>query len=1155
MSVTLSLKNASNGEHWYKLSKGKGYDSDEIEVIANADPDGGKSVKLPTSIPSPFARMDLARAAFLNLGELPDLKGDKTYNDERVVSDCLDIGELFFNIDKFKDQLEIIAWDADADLKALVGSRNTGHQRLGEALDLFWKQDAPTYNFDQVRRLFILTYRGKPIGGTSPSTLFFSSGNDLSKTGLKIGSHQLFSTDFKPLHERDIEYQRFWYSLQANVPDFSGRFNAVDKYLKYCQAILRDKNPAQFAQYIGLSKDESQKLLSQTTFEQVFDELDTGQSGDVVEVLGYQLRKKKTDTGSIETGSDFIIRSAKYKRLFPDEPVPMALQNRLHKPFTYAPQIPWNPNTSVPYYVPQPYRPNKRKLPEMPDEYPFLTVSDFLEPYLVRLPYPTNNALFYSGGLKSANGKVGYLLPLKRAFFDFFNVEDLRNGTVRLNMEERLGGQAVQVTLDIPVHKRGQFITFERTYNLTVSDTPQTEPDPSQNEGIIWTKYITINIYPFIKSGSKPIFSPEYRLQFIEADLKSTDRFRFNAVEQAANTPLNIGPDGLHERQPRGSQTDGLSQYLLLKEEFDYLHIQVDTVGLSNVTLEGLLIPNWKSYNGGGEAFTFAVDFGTTNTHIEWKTDKKTKPQPFKIDPANTQVGTLAAPEAIPQFKDELFPFFSLLKWEFIPALIGPDVLDKFPTRTALSEKPNLDFSIPTITLADFNIPFFIEREPITQSDETRNLKWAKGNVENTIRVKAFLEELVLLIKNKVLFENGDLSKTTLRWFYPASMTPARIGQLRKVWKELFTQHITSETTNLQEVSESVAPFYHYKDSGKTSAANRPAINIDIGGGTTDVVIYENSEPTLLTSFRFAGNALYGDAFSINGAANSHGIVQKFKAAIEQKLRANNLNLLVENHESALNGNHSEEVISFWFSLIKDKAVKDKKVLNFGDMLADDEDLKIVFVLFYIAIIYHVASLMKARGTEAPIGVTFSGTGSKVLHIISDDTALLRKLTQLIFEKVYEMPYASNERMMLYTDSETPKEATCKGALIMSDTQIATSPEPVVYTGSVESLTYARLADRDVAKLVEQEVLTFYDFFLSLNSTFNFADNLLVSARGLSTAKEFLKLNLMEDLKMGIESKRNERQNDTDQADRPLEEPLFFYPIIGAINRLTAELV
>lgn len=58
-----------------------------------------------------------------------------------------------------------------------------------------------------------------------------------------------------------------------------------------------------------------------------------------------------------------------------------------------------------------------------------------------------------------------------------------------------------------------------------------------------------------------------------------------------------------------------------------------------------------------------------------------------------------------------------------------------------------------------------------------------KGNEK---RVRAFFEKIIMLLRNKVLFNRGNLSQTRLVWFYPSSMKPARKSSLENTWNELF---------------------------------------------------------------------------------------------------------------------------------------------------------------------------------------------------------------------------------------------------------------------------------------------------------------------------------------------------------------------------------
>lgn len=94
-----------------------------------------------------------------------------------MVSDALDIGEIFFNIDKYKNKIEILTWDPSIMISSLENNGSNGHLYLADALRKYMKSDSKTYNFDKLQNIYLLNYIDGPdelniIGATSPATLF-----------------------------------------------------------------------------------------------------------------------------------------------------------------------------------------------------------------------------------------------------------------------------------------------------------------------------------------------------------------------------------------------------------------------------------------------------------------------------------------------------------------------------------------------------------------------------------------------------------------------------------------------------------------------------------------------------------------------------------------------------------------------------------------------------------------------------------------------------------------------------------------------------------------------------------------------------------------------------------------------------------------------
>ncbi|CAN1578696.1 hypothetical protein MCERE19_04388 [Spirosomataceae bacterium] len=1129
------------GQHWFNSDA---YSDKEIEAIK--DPEGGSEISLPTAIPSPFARIDLVKTAFRNIAKSPNLKAyTKDGNvvsgkdDEKLVSDALDLAEMLFNIDSIKDKIKIIVWDKLAEIEKLKSSSNKGHRQLAETLELYLDQDKESYSFHLLKRLYLIEYNHKIIGCTSPATLFFATANDLSHAQIKLTKNDVtFDDHYTPLYERDSEFQKYFYLLFKANPTLSQRLTVVNEYLEKNLKILDTENHNLY---------EEIKNLNATNFATAYSELDTGITGDSVEVIGVALRKrKKEDIVNSILSSDFIIHSSKYR----GELKPLVLQNNLNKPFRYA-NDDWDNSIKIPFTDNETVL-EKRRLPSVNIQYPYLTVSDFLEPYLIRLVYPINKDKFFDGNVNIEVGddSKGFILPLKKQFFDYFNSDDLVNSLPNSPKIEMVQGAAgsVKVILRIPIAKQGEYISFERTYYQS-PDNQIGNPDEEKNRGVIVEHQFGVTLFPFIKTNN-PNIDAYYRVQLVDRDVagiqKNSD-YDLKFFSNIKKEPIEVRSKKVRRSKNSDSLEPG-TQYYVLNQEFDYIQIK----NLTAFGASGIIIPNWQTYSQGNEIFSFAVDFGTTNTHIEYKVGNGS-PKPFDITADDVQIASLFHPT-----KEKLGDFGAiaireLIEHEFVPQHIGNGSDFKFPHRTVIAENHSLNIETETFTLADFNIPFIYERVPERDKVQT-NLKWAKKEKGNEKRVRSYFEKIMMLLRNKVLFNRGNLSQTKLVWFYPSSMKPARKSQLENTWNELFNLYF-NPTEQAVGITESLAPFYYFKGTNKLQGGSfKPVLSIDIGGGTTDVVVFKQNKPLLMTSFKFAANAIFGDGFSEYGAASSNGFISKYLPYFENLLATNNLNDLSKVLSSIKDKNKTEDINAFFFSIENNPKIKDKKLFSYNSLLANDEDLKIIFIYFYSAIIYHIADLMKQKQIELPKHIIFSGTGSKVLNVITSDLKILANLSKTIFENVYNQKF-DTDGLSIETEKEMPKEVTCKGGLMLNAEDLAIDIRTIKVThtclNGVEKLTYEQLDDTAKANIANY-VGEFNKFFFNLNAQFSFADYFNITAKSMEIFKDELSKHIRDYLEEGLEFNKKLDEIATD--DKEIEETLFFYPLIGAINNLSTHL-
>ena len=444
------------------------------------------------------------------------------------------------------------------------------------------------------------------------------------------------------------------------------------------------------------------------------------------------------------------------------------------------------------------------------------------------------------------------------------------------------------------------------------------------------------------------------------------------------------------------------------------------------------------------------------------------------------------------------------------------------------------------------------------------NLKWMGDNTLS----KEFLREIVLLIKAKALLENADLDKVRLVYFYPVSMGGADRSRLETAWEELFNTYIGGNIdSNLHVYPESIAPAFYYKGA---DVAGSSYVSVDIGGGTSDTVIYQTSAdqqktvPVAISSFRFAGNAIFGDAFSPHDADNNpllQHYTEYFRKLVEHNPDVTYLNSIMN---TIMAGKRSEDINAFLFSIenveqLRDLPPMDRNLYSYNALLRGDDQRKLVFVYFYSALIYYIASSMKHRNFVKPKQIYFSGTGSKILNILGS-RELVTEITQSILERVFGEKYT--EPFSIKVERDCPKQITCRGGVRLENQRLDshTSPEmstlidmmrprnvnAMKYCYSMideEQLTIDKVNDLGVREKIVNEVKQFNQFFIELCDAV-MRDELGVDNKVFNTFKTVVDENVANYLIAGINSYLQGRY----EPGAVVEDVPFFYPIIGVIR-------
>ncbi len=146
------------------------------------------------------------------------------------------------------------------------------------------------------------------------------------------------------------------------------------------------------------------------------------------------------------------------------------------------------------------------------------------------------------------------------------------------------------------------------------------------------------------------------------------------------------------------------------------------------------------------------------------------------------------------------------------------------------------------------------------RKDIVTDLKWSKDpNIR--IRTKAFLEQLCLQCSAEAAVRGVD----QIDWFfsYPAAFSTKDLSDFRTIWQSIVSscENVTGigiAGTAPNEEPESIVLAHYFANKMKAPLATG-TVCIDIGGGTSDICIWQNLKLLWHASLRYAGRDLFLD--------------------------------------------------------------------------------------------------------------------------------------------------------------------------------------------------------------------------------------------------------------------------------------------------------
>lgn len=1071
--------------------------------------------KMGTSIPSFFARIFLFNGAFQTLRNANIIKLREVNSDTVLVSECLDMLEFVFQHGG-DSKLVIKHWNAQQQIANLKNDGHAEHAKLAEVIEdeirnypllndiylFFWKDSTPKSILPQE---FL-------IGGTSPYTLAFTSPNwariarENNFCFNRLNGEPMFTTNsVEPLSARDDAFKDMVYSLymayNAQMGNQASDFNSYVATM-WNNETFRSPNISAMGGNLALFNQAYQNAITDIDGNQVIcGGLPLRYPKMTIQASGYEINTPVTRY------QQYVARDGSNQTIS----APLVLNDNGLNGVPYIGRSVWNPQTcKINAAVVRTTEMHNRLAPGgMGVEHPFIIWSDFLEDKIIKLSYPIDSKSF----LTAFDGDSNYLLPLKRNFFKYFNIDDINKpacqGTNKKLVEITVNGDKVNVTINVPIkdptHKT---IELKREYS---------------GENIISADSVLLGFYPFYRCTVDTL--NRYSVVNV-GDANRLEFFKITDLDRFVNKTSKI--------RTNGNKFVSKTEYFLLKNSFDIVEVSVGEN-------KGLVLPLMQEVdNMDNNHYSFAVDFGTSNTYISHVTTHQSIAETLEIDAHDQQTVFLGSTAGT-----SLRAMEDYLSREYAPLGLGQNYKVSYPVRTAVCEISNFETVQPDL-FGNISIGFNMMHEPVAIKEQKyrTGLKWLleehPGDAHHTNRVKYYFLQTLWMLKNESFMNDGGETFDVYITYPQAMKNPDALFNL---WD--WAKNELGINCNLHHgsgCSESIAPY----NCMANMIGGSSYLNIDIGGGTSDLLFVNKDGGGVITnayyaSSMFAGDDLWGDGKRIaNVGSDSNGFVQYVTQAINAASATYPNDILRPLNALESISNSSADVMSYLF--------KYDKVFQTSEKIKSQRNLYSLVFIHYAALIYNTSRIIKKLNIEIPEKLSFTGMGSKYISMISTNTDVLKELTKYLLEE-YTGKKVSNSFEIIQAKGVGVKEITAKGVLaglnIVPEFKLpAHNLKSVCDYGfdTSQTLTYADIRTDSVRKAAIDNFGVFVDSLASKDFT-----NLLFSKFNLTISKE-----LLCDLKNSAEESFRMFANvPTEFNDINVQESLFFWCLKNSLVKLS----
>ena len=432
-----------------------------------------------------------------------------------------------------------------------------------------------------------------------------------------------------------------------------------------------------------------------------------------------------------------------------------------------------------------------------------------------------------------------------------------------------------------------------------------------------------------------------------------------------------------------------------------------------------ILFPDPQEVQETNNQWSVGIDFGTTNTCAYFKENKENpKELTFK--------NRINLPYESGNEEEEIEEVIQAHK-EFVPSR---DVT--VPFMTILRERSyretsveNLPFRSNFIYYVD-QVLYAIQDLPDDKRPLKFNLKWDEAEQSRT-KVQYFVSQVVLQAAVEAAANGVKRENLTFNFSYPEAYNADHLRAFKRITRRAVNIGLNDESYRTQEKTgfetESISSALYFA-KGQEIPFTENVVTIDIGGGTSDLSIWQDTKLLWRNSFKLAGKDVL-----INFLTNNITLIKEISG---------NDDLLLESYKTLQSINTNKAKLANGIELLVNspqfgEAFKKKFDIfsgkEKGKELKDLTELTLSGILYYVAqVLNHLVAsgeFKTGSGKSKSLRVCLGGKASTLYKVVfedSDDQESLSKMISKVTDGIF------TNIGIVFTD--TPKHEVSYGLLV-----------------------------------------------------------------------------------------------------------------------------